>query len=226
MNSVQVDAWKASVLPRVDAIRDRVCQLVDEGNVEPVVVSREPSKQEKVSQDRRDGIFVSTPAGRSRRSSGPSDPTLSAVLAWESKVEDAVTALFGTVGEVEDVVVQLGVTVRDGVLPAFPPPLPVVRRSGSGRLVVCVAPSDARRVVLELCGWLRLACVAVVERCRVSGDADRALYVERLTVGLARAVGVAEPRRCVEGCGRVAPVGRGATCGACRKRRHVTGQVA
>ncbi len=246
MSPHQIDAWTATLTRRLDAIQAAILDLIDTGTeahppsghvftptrkgtcriCDENMHSHErrpATHKEKTSQDRRDGHFYPTPPGNTRQPIHRSNPVLGAVTRWESQVEAAVTELVGTVGEVSSVLVALGIEPYDeDGRPAKLPKEPPVRTTQSGRVVAECSPARSRWIVLDSIVWLTAACGALADRMRVSDDvSDRGHYVERLTFALARQVGVLEPRRCVrEGCTRLAPVGSGTVCDACRKAEY------
>ena len=214
------DAWTATMHRRLDTIQTAILDLIDVGPADRPPVPRKPTARERRSQDRADGHFAPTPKGNSRTPYHVSNPTHTQAERWETEVEEAVTALYGTVAEVVAIVGQLGLTPTDEegstvVCPAEPD----TRRTTTGRLVVELHPAGCRRPTVEAVAWLGAACDALIDRARrAEADAgemvgDRARYVESLSGTLARRVGVAEGRTCT--CGRPAPVGEGRKCGAC-----------
>ena len=220
MTPAAVDAWTATMSRRTDAIRAAMFDLIDCGPDNTYPTPRNPTKREQVSQDRPDGHFHPTPPGHTRSAHEVSNPVLGAITSHETTVEEAVTNLIGTVGEVASVLMALGIQPYDEQgRTLIPPKEPPTRKTPSGRIVIEQAPSHCRRTVQDCTSWLRSACDALADRMRLSDDAqERGQYVERLLHLLARRVGVVEPRTCKTGCGREAPVGRGETCTACRSK--------
>ena len=220
MTPAAIDAWTATMSRRTDAIRAAMLDLIDCGPDNTYPTPRNPTKREQVSQDRADGHFHPTPPGRTRSAGEISNPVLGTVLSHETAVEEAVTALVGTVGEVASVLMALGIQPHDETgVNVIPPKEPPTRVTPTGRVVISSAPSQCRRTVQGCIVWLGYAVDALADRMRQSdGAQERGQYVERLTHMLARRVGVVEPRTCKTGCGREAPVGRGETCTACRSR--------
>ena len=237
------DAWTATMHRRLDAIQTAILDLIDVGGAGHLPAGhvanpnghgkcrvcgldasaherRPPTAAERRSHDRAHGNFYPTPKGSSRVPYHVSNPTHTQAERWETEVEEAVTALYGTVAEMVTIIGQLGLTPTDEegstvVCPAEPD----TRRTTTGRLVVELHPAGCRRPTVEAVVWLGAACDALIDRARrAEADAgemvgDRARYVESLSGTLARRVGVAEGRTCT--CGRPAPVGEGRKCGAC-----------
>lgn len=221
MKTAQADAWTATVQRRLDAIQTAVLDVIDCGTEVAYPESRKPTRREQLSQDRVDGHFHPTPIGQSRRT-GTSNTVLAAVARWETDVERVVTEVVGTVGEVASVLSSLGIEVRDEQGREWTPPKePPTRKTSTGRVVACVDPAAARRLTVESVGWLKSACDALVDRARLSDGASiRCGYVERLTHVLAQRAGVSESRKCVHGCGKEAPVGRGRVCRSCESQAY------
>ena len=218
MTPAAIDAWTATLTRRNHAIRAAMLDLIDCGPDNTYPASRQPSEREKRSQDRADGHFHPTPPGRTRSTGEVSNPVLGTVLSHETAVEEAVTNLVGTVGEVASVLMALGIQPHDEQgRNVIPPKEPPTRVTTTGRVVISRSPALCRSTVIGCTTWLGYAADALADRMRASDDAqERGQYVERLLHLLARRVGVVEPRTCKTGCGREAPVGRGETCTACR----------
>lgn len=213
----QVDSWQATVTQRCGQIQQAILDLIDCGRPDVLPAARQPTKAERLSQDRPDGRFHPTPPGGARRPLHESDPTLGAVEAWETSVEEAVTQLYGTVGEAAEIVHALGITTAK---PA--PAEPAVRTTITGRTVASIGPARARRATIDACAWLADAAVRLGDRRRTAKGAaaahvaDRAAYLERLTHALACGVDADVIPTCTHGCGREV-TGR-SVCDACRKR--------
>ena len=243
------DAWTATMHRRLDAIQTAILDLIDVGGAGHLPAGhvanpnghgkcrvcgldasaherRPPTAAERRSHDRAHGNFYPTPKGSSRVPYHVSNPTHTQTERWETEVEEAVTALYGTMAEVVGIMYEFDLhpLAEDGT-PAVCPEEPPTRRTSNGRLIVELHPVACRQATLQAVVWLGAACDVLIDHVRGAEDesgemaAIRARYLQTLTSTLARRVGVAESRTCVTGCGRSAPVGKGATCQACRKAK-------
>ena len=237
------DAWTATMHRRLDAIQTAILDLIDVGGAGHLPAGhvanpnghgrcrvcgldasaherRPPTAAERRSHDRAHGNFYPTPKGSSRVPYHVSNPTHRQVERWETEVEEAVTALYGTMAEVVGIMYEFDLhpLAEDGT-PAVCPEEPPTRRTSNGRLIVELHPVACRQATLQAVVWLGAACDVLIDHVRGAEDesgemaAIRARYLQTLTGTLARRVGVAEGRTCT--CGRPAPVGEGRKCGAC-----------
>lgn len=221
----QADVWRTTVHRRVAAIQVAMLDLIDCGVPATPTTSRRPTAAERRATGRADDRYEPTPPGTSRRPLHESDPTGGQVLAWEHAVQEAVTDLYGVLGEVAGIVTSLGLTpLTEHGRPWPAPDEPTTSPTRNGTVKVTAAPAACRVATLEACGWLGAATDALGDRLAQADGIVRATllertsYVERCTAVMGDRLGIREARTCEAGCGRVTPVGAGATCAACRKR--------
>lgn len=203
-----LDVWLTTAHGLADAAAARVLDVIDVPH-DRLPTPRRPSRDEQAATSPNP-----TPGGRQRTSARP-DPTLSAIVRWETQVETAVTRLETLVGDLLDLAGELATA-------AVPNDLPTVV-DGAGRRRVVVAPAHARRHVLVLHSWLK-ATVGTLAEWAPHDDPDvRAFRMQTLKEAgrlLSKAAGPSRRRLCVCGCGRTTRPGEGATHPTCRSRRH------
>lgn len=217
-----VDAWRASCRRSLDEACAAALALVDVGLVATPPRVRTPSRAERDATDRADGRFEPTPAG-SRRSSGTSDPTLAAVMRWETAVERRVTAFFEAVSAATAVAASLAIDVRDEHGRPLPPPAePSVRHATDGRVVVEANPAACRRHLYAATVFLGAVVDALADRLLATDDPDAVVgTAHALRDTLDRLAPRPDPvPLCACGCRRPLGSSRRPIRDACQKRRE------